>query len=84
MLRRLWNVQEEGAHDSGNESQQGQAVKTAGEEKAQAQTALNLASDKLTSLKNLKQTTPSLVPDIDLKTAQGAEADARSPRAATP
>jgi RND family efflux transporter MFP subunit len=54
------------------------ALKAAGEEKTQAQTALTLASEKLVSLKALKEKTPSLVPDLDLKTAEGAEQDARS------
>ncbi len=54
------------------------AVQTAAEDRAQAQTALNLASDKLTNLQNLKQKNASLVPDIDVTTAQGAVADARS------
>ena len=54
------------------------AVKTAAEEKSQAQTALNLATEKLNALKALKQKTPSSVPDLDLKTAEAAEQDARS------
>ena len=54
------------------------AIQTAAEERAQAQTALNLASDKLTNLLNLKQKNASLVPDIDMTTAKGAVADARS------
>ena len=51
------------------------AVKTAAEEKAQAQTALNLAADRLTGVQKLMANKDSnLVPDFDLKTAQGAVA----------
>ena len=53
-------------------------VMTAIEEKGQAQTALNLASDRLATLKALRDKNVALVPEIDWKTAQGAVEDARS------
>jgi RND family efflux transporter MFP subunit len=54
------------------------AVKTAAEDRAQAQTALNLATDRLTGVQKLKAKDPNLDLSFDLKTAQGAEEDARS------
>ena len=54
------------------------AVKSAAEDRAQAQTALNLAADHLNNLQKLKAKDANLVSDFDLKTAQGAEEDARS------
>jgi multidrug efflux pump subunit AcrA (membrane-fusion protein) len=54
------------------------AVKTAEQDKAQAQTALRLASDLLTTAETLKRKDPMLVADIEMNTKQGAVADARS------
>jgi RND family efflux transporter MFP subunit len=54
------------------------AVKTAVQDKAQAQTALNLATDQIKRLETLKQEDASLVPKVQMTTAQGVASDARS------
>jgi RND family efflux transporter MFP subunit len=54
------------------------AVKTAEQDKTQAKTALNLATDQLTRLQTLKKQDSSLVPDIQMTTAQSSGADFRS------
>jgi RND family efflux transporter MFP subunit len=54
------------------------AVKTAAQDKAQAQLALNLASENLQTKLNLQQQDSTLVPKIELTTLKGAVADARS------
>jgi membrane fusion protein, multidrug efflux system len=54
------------------------AVKTAEQDKTQAKTALNLATDQLARLQTLKRQDSSLVPDIQMTTAQSSVADFRS------
>ena len=57
------------------------AVDAAWQEVAQAQTALTLALDQLTSLQEFQKknpNNPNLVPELQMKTAQGAVRDARS------
>ena len=54
------------------------AIKTAAEDLAQAKTALNLNTDKLANLQKLKAKDAMLVADIEITTAQGAVANARS------
>ena len=55
------------------------AVEAAKQDKAQAQTALHLASEQVATLQNLKQQGGSkLVPDIEMKKALGAQESARA------
>ena len=57
-------------------------AQTAAEDTAQAQTALNLATDRLNSLQELRKKHAALVADIEMRSAQGAVEDARSKLAA--
>ena len=54
------------------------AVKTAEQDKVQAQIALSLAARQLTIYETLKEKNPELAIDNEMKTRQGAEAKARS------
>jgi HlyD family secretion protein len=54
------------------------AVKTAEQDKAQAETALRLASELFATAEALKKKDASLVPDIEMNTKRGAATDARS------